>query len=455
MSARVLLAEDDASLRFVLAQALAKEGYDVRPTSSVATLAKWVREGEGDLVLSDVFLGDACVFDELPNMRLARPNLPVIVMSAQSTVATALKAAGAGAYEYVPKPFDLDELLAVIRRASTGAANIKPNRVQQGEDALPLVGRSPAMQEVYRTLARVARSDLPVLITGESGVGKASLARVVHDYSNRARAPFVAASLAGLQAGDVDRVLFAEGGAFARASGGTILLEDVDDASPEAQARLAGVFNSDAPQGKRPRLLAASRQDLASLVQRGAFRSDLFYRLNVVNIRLPPLRERLEDVEDLAKTLLARAHREGLPEKGLDASALKRLKRHAFPGNVRELDNILRGAAAVSAASTISAADLEPHLKAAPAAQASASNTEDFDHALRAWLDQEFLGAAPGLPSSGLHERLLAEVERVLISRTLEAVRGNQIRAASVLGINRNTLRKKIHELGIATGRGD
>ncbi|HEX8899979.1 sigma 54-interacting transcriptional regulator [Vitreimonas sp.] len=459
MSARILLADDDASLRFVLSQALGKEGYNVRATGNVATLSKWVREGEGDLVLSDVYMGDECVFDALPSMRIARPNLPVIVMSAQSTVSTALSAAGAGAYDYVPKPFDLDDLMAAVRRALTGGPDAK-TRAQgakaEKEEKLPLIGRAPAMQEVYRVMARVAGTDLTVLVEGESGTGKERVARAIHDHSRRASGPFVIVSLAGAAPAQIDRELFGPDGKFQQARNGTLFLEDVDELPSDAQTRLAGLLHSDDP-NERPnvRLIAAAQRSLSSLARQGSFRQDLFYRLNVVSIRLPPLRERLEDVGDLARAFLVRAKREGLPDKQLDSSAIERLKAYDFPGNVRELENLLRRAAALSPASVITAREIGNELGNAAKEQAAEESGEGFEAAVSRRLASEFAAASPDLPEAGLYDRLLAEVERPLIEQALHATRGNQIRAAAVLGINRNTLRKKIQTLGIKTGRGD
>lgn len=462
MSARILLADDDSSLRFVLSQALGKEGYAVRATGNVATLAKWVRDGEGDLVLSDVYMGDDCVFDALPAMRAARPNLPVIVMSAQSTVNTALSAAGAGAYDYVPKPFDLDALMAAVRRALSGGPDAKA-RAQaskaEKEERLPIIGRSAAMQDVYRVMARVAGSDLTVLVEGESGGGKERVARAIHEHSRRAAGPFVNLSLAGVGAAQLDRDLYGADGAFARARNGTLFLEDVDELTSEAQTRLAGLLHSDEA-GVRPnvRLIVAAQRSLAGLVQQGAFRQDLFYQLNVVPIRLPPLRERAEDIGDLARAFLVRAKREGLPEKTLDASAIKRLEAHDFPGNVRELENLLRRAAALSPGPVITAREIEQELAGhhgVAAATNAPGGAGGFAQAVEERLAQEFASAGAALPPPGLYERFLAEVERPLIQHALAATRGNQIKAAAVLGINRNTLRKKIQVLGIRTGRGD
>jgi two-component system nitrogen regulation response regulator GlnG len=424
----------------------------------VATLSKWVRDGEGDLVLSDVYMGDECVFDALPGMRLARPNLPVIVMSAQSTVATALSAAGAGAYDYVPKPFDLDELLGAVKRALAGGPDAR-TRAQatkaEREERLPLTGRSPAMQEVYRIVARVAGADLTVLIEGESGVGKERVARAIHDHSRRATGPFVTVSLAGAASAQIESELFGASGKLAQAKGGTLFLENIDDLSAEAQTRLAGLLHAQEPDTKTDaRLIVAAQRNLSTLVRQGSFRQDLFYRLNVISIRIPPLRERLDDVGDLARAFLVRAKREGLPEKTIDAGAIERLKTHAFPGNVRELENLLRRAAALSPAPVITAREVARELgQSAP--QEAADGPDEFQAALERRLSSEFAAAGPGLPAPGLYDRLLAEVERPLIEQALRATRGNQIRAAAVLGINRNTLRKKIQLLGVPTGRGD
>ncbi|HVY85696.1 MAG TPA: sigma-54 dependent transcriptional regulator [Caulobacterales bacterium] len=460
MSANILLADDDASLRFVLSQALSKEGYQVRATGNVATLAKWVREGEGDLVLSDVYMGDECVFDALPSLRASRPQLPVIVMSAQSTVTTALSAAGAGAYDYIPKPFDLDDLMGAVKRALSRGPDAK-SRAQankaEKEERLPLIGRSPAMQEVYRIMARVTGTDLTVLIEGESGTGKERVARALHEFSRRASAPFVMISLAGATSARLESDLFGPNGKLAEAQGGTLFLEDVDDLPAEAQTRLVGLLQSSDPNARpNVRLIAAARRNLGALSRQGQFRQDLFYRLNVVTIQLPPLRERLDDIGDLARAFLVRARREGLPEKTLDASAIERLKAHDFPGNVRELENLLKRVVALSPVAVITAREIERELGAVRAAMgAPPEEDETFEDIVSRRLSGIFAAAGPELPAPGLYDRVLADVERPLINQALQATKGNQIRAAAVLGINRNTLRKKIQTLGIRTGRSD
>ncbi len=457
MSARVLLADDDASLRYVLSQALSKQGYQVRATSNVSTLAKWVKEGEGDIVLSDVYMGEECVFDALPDIRIARPNLPVILMSAQATVSTALSAASVGAYDYLPKPFDLDELMHALRRGLSGpdAKTRAQASKAEKEEKLPLIGRSAAMQEVYRVMARVAGSDLTVLVEGETGAGKERVARAIHDHSRRAKGPFVTLSLAAIGASQMDSEFFSEKGKFAQARRGTLFLEDVDEMPTEAQLRFVARLSDDAEQTD-VRMIVAAQRSLATLVRAGAFRQDLFYRLNVVTVRLPPLRERLEDIGDLARAFLLRAKREGLPEKIIDSAAVERLKTHPFPGNVRELENMLRRASALSPAAVITERDILVQLQENDAAAAGAADLDQsFEAAVLRRLAGEFGASGTSLPAAGLYDRILAELERPLILQMLKLTGGNQVKAAAVLGINRNTLRKRIQSLGLSSGKGD
>jgi two-component system, NtrC family, nitrogen regulation response regulator GlnG len=456
MNLRVLLADDDASLRFVLSQALSKEGFQVRATSNVATLLRWVKEGEGDVVLSDVYMGDESVFDALPAMRTARPDLPFIVMSAQSTVATALSAAQAGAFDYLPKPFDLDALIAMVRRACERTPDPRARaaaKLAGRNENLPLIGKSAPMQEVYRILARAARTDLPVLIEGESGTGKARVARALHDHSARAAGPFLALSLAGASATELDAELFSADGKLAQARGGTLLLKDLDALPPETQVRLAGRLPSqDDDQRPQTRVLASAQRSLAALTRESGFRVDLLNRLNVLTLRIPPLRERMDDLPDLARSFLLRAKREGLPEKMLSAAAVTRLQQHEFPGNVRELENVLRRAAALAAGAVISPQDIEGLLERTKPARAEPGRQAGGVAEL---IEDEFAEARPGTPEPGLYDRLLARLEAPLIQRTLAATGGNQIRAAAILGINRNTLRKKIQAQGLGAGSDD
>jgi two-component system nitrogen regulation response regulator GlnG len=460
---KILIADDDASIRLVLSSAFGRLGYQVRATGNATTLLKWVADGDGDLVITDVLMPDGNVFEVLPRIRKARPKLPVIVMSAQNTLLTAVNAAEIGAFDYIPKPFDLDDMTAVAARALARPADRDAAQAQARaarDDALPLIGRSAAMQDLYRTVARLVGAELTVLILGESGSGKELVARALHDLGRRRDGRFVAVNLAAVPRERVDRELFGNGegdlGKLIDADGGTLFLDEIGDMPLDAQTRLLRVFDGADPAvnpktGRKPsvRVIAATNRDLRALIVQGLFREDLFFRLNVAPVRLPALRERVEDVPDLARAFLLRAHREGLPAKTIDRGAVERLKTHAWPGNVRELENLIRRICALYAEETISARIVDRELSEPPALASAADGPATLAAAIEAHLTSYFAAAPDGLPAPGLHDRVMDEVERPLISITLGATRGNQLRAAEILGLNRNTLRKRIRDLGI------
>jgi two-component system nitrogen regulation response regulator GlnG len=474
----VLVADDDRSIRTVLTQALGRSGYQVRSTGNAATLWRWVEDGEGDLVITDVVMPDENGLDLIPRIKRVRPELRVVVMSAQSTLITAVKATQRGAFEYLPKPFDLKELLAVVGRALAAPVDIavaSPDP-HDGDERLPLIGRSPAMQEIYRTIARLTTADLTVMINGESGTGKELVARALHDYGKRRSGPFVAINMAAIPRELIESELFGhERGAFTgatnrnlgrfeQAAGGTLFLDEIGDMPPEAQTRLLRVLQEGeftTVGGRQPiranvRIIAATHRDLRAAIRQGQFREDLFYRLNVVPVRLPPLRERTEDIPPLARHFLDRAREDGLPAKSLDQGALDRLRRHQWPGNVRELENLMRRLAALCPQETITAEVVENELsEATPIAEAPpVAGPEPLARAVERHIRQFLSAHDDGLASSDIYDRVIAEVERPLIQMTLAATRGNQIKAASMLGLNRNTLRKKIRDLEIPVVRG-
>src|SRR5881628_1923789 len=335
----ILVADDDTAIRTVLNQALSRAGYEVRLTGNAATLWRWVSQGEGDLVITDVVMPDENAFDLLPRIKKMRPNLPVIVMSAQNTFMTAIRASERGAYEYLPKPFDLKELITIVGRALSEPKE-RTREPAKVEDlgAIPLIGRSPAMQEIYRVMARLMATDLTVMIFGESGTGKELVARALHDYGKRRKGPFVALNMAAIPRELIESELFGHergaftgavqrsAGKFEQASGGTLFLDEIGDMPPEAQTRLLRVLQEGeytTVGGRTPikanvRIIAATHRDLRNSIRLGQFREDLFYRLNVVPIRLPPLRERTEDIPLLARHFLERARDDGLPVKALD-----------------------------------------------------------------------------------------------------------------------------------------
>ncbi len=468
VSKKILIADDDSSIRLVLSQAFTRLGYQVRATGNAATLLKWVTEGEGDLVVTDVVMPDENVFDVLPRIKKQRPRLPVIVMSAQNNLITAVNAAEVGAFEYIPKPFDLDDMTAAARRALARPADTEASKAQARavrDDRLPLIGRSAPMQEVYRTIARLVGADLTVLITGESGTGKELVARALHDMGRRRDGKFVVINLAATPRERVETELFGkedgDAGKLAEADGGTLFLDEIGDMPLDAQTRLLRVIDGSEPAlnprtGRRPnvRVIAATNRDLRALIQQGLFREDLFFRLNVAPLRLPPLRDRSEDIPDLARAFLLRANREGLPSKTIDASALDRLKLHAWPGNVRELENLVRRICALYGEDLITARIIEKELADQQPVVAGQEGPATLAQLVEQKLSSYFADQPDGIPPVGLYDRVLEEVERPLIQLTLSATRGNQVRAAEILGLNRNTLRKKIQDLGVEMARG-
>ncbi len=328
MDGTVLLADDDRTIRTVLTQALTRAGCRVHATASLATLMRWVEEGKGDLVISDVVMPDGNGLELLPRIGRERPGLPVIVISAQNTIVTAIQAAEARAFDYLPKPFDLPDLMKRAARALEQRRRGPQARAEppspEGDD-LPLVGRTAVMQALYRLVARVMNTDLPALITGESGTGKSLVAAALHDFSDRRARPFVVAGLAELDAPDGPAAV------MARARGGTVLLDEVADCPAEVQARLVRVLDA-LPGDGAPRIIATSQTDLQAAISSGRFRQDLYYRLAGVTIAVPPLRERLDDIPALADHFLARAMREGAPPRRLSAEARAAIRAHSWPG---------------------------------------------------------------------------------------------------------------------------
>jgi two-component system, NtrC family, nitrogen regulation response regulator GlnG len=468
--AKILLVDDDPSIRIVVSEALRRDGHDVRTAASVAEQVAVLAQYTPDLLITDVVLPDGNGLDMVPSILSRRPDLPIIVLSAQNTLTTAVRATERGAFDYLPKPFDLDEL---SRAVHDGLARRGQNDdVKPATDGdLPLIGRSPAMQDVYRMIARIVATDLSVLILGESGTGKELVARALHDLGARQSKPFVAVNMAAIPRELIEAELFGHergaftgavqrsAGRFEQAAGGTLFLDEIGDMPMEAQTRLLRVLQSGeftAVGGAKPvavdvRIIAATHKNLPERIQIGEFREDLYYRLNVVPIALPPLRQRGDDVGLLAQSFLERAAIEGLPRKRLDPAAITQLSRHSWPGNVRELENLMRRLAAISRDPVIGAGAIAAQL--GEPNKGGESPAETLTQAVERYLARYFVEFGGDLPPAGLYDRILADVERPLIVATLAAVRGNQLRAADLLGINRNTLRKKMTDLGIETRR--
>ncbi len=471
----ILIADDDAAIRTVLNQAMARAGYSPRTTGNAATLWRWVSEGQGDVVITDVVMPDENAFDLIPRIKKARPDLPIVVMSAQNTLMTAIAAAEKGAFEYLPKPFDIAEIVSVVGRALAEPTRKRPRPADNGAEELPVIGRSGAMQEIYRVLARLTQTDLTVMIQGESGTGKELIARVLHEHGKRRNGPFVALNMAAIPRELIESELFGhEKGAFTgaqartqgrfeQAEGGTLFLDEIGDMPMEAQTRLLRVLQEGeyTTVGGRTaiktdvRIVAATHRDLRTQIQQGLFREDLYYRLNVVPLRLPPLRERLDDIGDLVRHFLRQTEKEGLGQREIASAAIDRMRRYPWPGNVRELENFMRRIVALHPEETISVDIVESELADLTAApEPDAGSPKDLAEMVERYLAEHFAGYGKDLPPPGLYRRVVRQVEMPLITAALTATRGNQIKAAELLGLNRNTLREKIQSLDIKVFRG-
>ncbi|MGH1329520.1 MAG: response regulator [Paracoccaceae bacterium] len=454
MDGTVLVADDDRTIRTVLTQALTRAGCKVHATSSLVTLMRWVEEGKGELVISDVMMPDGNGLEALPKIAELRPGLPVIVISAQNTIMTAIQAAEAEAFDYLPKPFDLPDLmkranraLEVKRRATPAPSTARGPSEGAAQDDLPLVGRTPAMQALYRLVARVMNTDLPVLITGESGTGKSLIARAIHDFSDRRNLPFVVASAADLDTMDGPATI------LSRAKNGSILFDEVGDLDEEAQARIVRMLDSFTDNA--PRIMATSQSDLSNRLEEGAFRQDLFYRLGGVTLHVPSLRERVDDIPLLAEHFLGRSERDGLSARRFSEEAMDLVRAYSWPGNVRQLENTIRRLMVTSSEEMISRAEAEAVLGNQPAMEPlqTGGGGEKLNASVAKHLRRYFDLHGGVLPPPGLYQRILREVEMPLIEIALDAVGGNQAKCADLLGINRNTLRKKITELDIQVTR--
>jgi len=450
MDGTILVADDDRTIRTVLTQALTRAGARVHATSSLTTLMRWVGEGKGDVVISDVVMPDGNGLEMLPRIAELRPGMPVIVISAQNTIMTAIQAAEAEAYDYLPKPFDLPDLMKRTAKALEQRARPRAGLAdapQERPEDLPLVGRTPVMQALYRLVARVMNTDLPVLISGESGTGKSLIARTIHDFSDRRSLPFIT-----VNAGDLTDI---EGPArvLARVRGGTLLIDAIGDIDEDIQARIVRMMDN--PGDHAPRFMSTSQGDLSADMQAGKVRADLYYRLSGAAIQVPALRQRVDDIALLCAHFLARAERDGASPRWLSPQATELFRAYSWPGNVRQLENNLRRLELTSRAPEITRAEAEAVLGGQPQIEVSQSETgtDKLATSVARHLRRYFDLHGNMLPPAGLYARILREFEAPLIEIALEATGGNQAKCADLLGINRNTLRKKITDLNIEVTR--
>ena len=460
MDGTILVADDDRTIRTVLTQALTRAGCKVRATGSIETLWRWIDEGNGDVVISDVNFPDGDGLEMLPAIKRKRNDLPVIIISAQNTVITAIKASELGAYDYLPKPFDLKKLLSKVNKAllnqGAGKSVIPHGGIVEPE--LPLIGSSPLMQDVYRFLARILHTDLSTIITGESGTGKDLLARAMHDLGPRSAMDFVRINISSSNIDKIEGTLVGgkEDLNISPASkGATIYFDEISEMSDEIQLQLLDLLRSDSVIDKKYRLISSSRLSLQNLISQGVIREDLFYRLNVVNINLPPLRDRIGDIPDLTKHFLQLSVMLGLPQKTISIKAMQLLQNAQWMGNIRELENFINRLVVLVSDDEISANHVEENLNLIPSMNSDDLDTSNgkLSSSVERHIKRYFDLHGETLPPPGLYNRIMKEIELPLIALSLSATRGNQIKTSELLGINRNTLRKKIKDLDIVVTR--
>lgn len=467
LNQQILVVEDDPAIAMIVCEALRPEAAEV---ISVATLAERDRQLAvrlPDLVITDVVLPDGDGLDSLPPL-LATSDIPVIVLSAQNTLDTAVRAADRGSYDYLPKPFDLGELTSSVRAAlGRRRGQTAVPVADSGPASYGLVGRAPAMQAVYRTIARLASNDLAVLVLGESGTGKELVARAIHATGLRRTGPFVAINMAAIPRDLIEAELFGhekgaftgavarKAGRFEQASGGTLFLDEIGDMPIEAQTRLLRVLQSSeySRVGGHEvlradvRIVAATHRDISQMVQDGQFREDLYYRLNVIPVVMPPLRERRSDIAALVEHFAGEAQVAGLPERRFTKAALARMAAHEWPGNVRELANFVQRLAVLARDTDVTVDDIEAIFGGGLNCEVAEAEGQAarIGAAVTAWADIALANDAPG----ALHDRLADIVDTALLRAVLAHQGGNQLATARLLGINRNTLRKRLSELGL------
>lgn len=465
-NSKVLIVEDDVSIGMVVSAALAAENIDTQICDTVSARDAALANGHFDLMLTDILLKDSDGLETLKDVMAAAPDMPVIIMSAQNTLETAVRASEIEAFEYFPKPFDLNDLVLAVKqgiekRRSTPAETID----SLSEANLPMIGRSVAMQDVYRMVARLLRNDLSVLISGESGTGKELVAEAVHSLGHRKTGPFVAVNMAAIPAELIEAELFGHEkgsftgavgqsiGRFEQAQGGTLFLDEIGDMPKHAQTRLLRALQSGVISrigGKASirldvRIVAATNQNLEELIAKGRFREDLFYRLNVVPINMPPLRDRTEDIGLLAQHFLLLAAKEGLPSRQIDEAAIALLMTMPWRGNIRELKNLIYRLALICREDVITEATVAQFVEPSQEAEVPIKGAS-FEAAVTQFLRDHRLR---GNSREKLYPRALEQFEIPLLQHVMRQVKGNQLKAAALLGINRNTLRKKLTDYGI------
>ena len=464
----IWIIDDDRSIRWVLEKALAREDLEFKSFASADEAMPALALGTPQMVISDIRMPGTSGLDLLQTLREKHPSLPVIIMTAYSDLESAVSAFQGGAFEYLPKPFDINHAVELIRRALAQSQR-KNAQTEEPAEAPDILGQAPSMQEVFRAIGRLSQSHATVLINGESGTGKELVARALHRHSPRADKPFVAINTAAIPKDLLESELFGhERGAFTgatatrrgrfeQAENGTLFLDEIGDMPAELQTRLLRVLsdgNYYRVGGHQPikanvRIIAATHQNLDDRVKQGLFREDLFHRLNVIRLRLPPLRERREDIPLLTKYFLQKSARElGVEQKTLSENTLQFLTAQDFPGNVRQLENLCHWLTVMTPSQQVEVADLPPEWRES-GEEVAASVTGDW----RASLTQQ-VALALQRGDQNILDTLTKQFESTLITQALQHTGGRRIEAATLLGMGRNTLTRKIQELGLDSDQG-
>jgi len=462
----VIIADDDRSLRMILAQALSRAGCKVRATGTLSTLWRWLEDGEGEVLVTDVMMPDGDTIELIPRIKKKRPDMPIIVMSAKNNLNTAMRANQFGAYQYLPKPFDLKDLISSVNTAiklrTNSSPELKDNLSSNDnhlEDNLPIVGSSPVMQNIYRILSKVINTDFNILIEGKSGTGKNLIAQVLHDFGTRRDKRFLSVNLSLMSLKELQDIFSKNFSSQSDKNIGTLFLDEISNANFEVQNFILSFLNkreSSEKNYQEVKIISSTRQDLKELIENGKFREDLFYRLNEVSILIPLLDERLGDIPELAAHFLKEFSKSGMEPKSLTKNSVELIKKKKWTGNVRELRNFIGRLSLVSNNEIIDEKITKHELSMITYEQTDLNTLEGskISKSLEIHLSHYFRSLGDSLPAPGLYQTVLKEVEIPLINLTLALCDGNQIKAANLLGINRNTLRKKIKDYDLVVTRG-
>ena len=466
MEGNVIIADDDRSLRMILAQALSRAGCKVRATGTLSTLWRWLEDGEGEVLVTDVMMPDGDTIELIPRIKKKRPDMPIIVMSAKNNLNTAMRANQFGAYQYLPKPFDLKDLISSVNTAiklrKSSSPELKDNLSSNDnhlEDNLPIVGSSPVMQNIYRILSKVINTDFNILIEGKSGTGKNLIAQVLHDFGTRRDKRFLSVNLSLMSLKELQDIFSKNFSNQSDKNIGTLFLDEISNANFEVQNFILSFLNKRESSEKNyqdVKIISSSRKDLKELIENGKFREDLFYRLNEVSILIPLLDERLGDIPELAAHFLKEFSKSGMEPKSLTKNSVELIKKKKWTGNVRELRNFIGRLSLVSNNEIIDEKITKHELSMITHQETDLNTLEGskISKSLEIHLSHYFRSLGDSLPAPGLYQTVLKEVEIPLINLTLALCDGNQIKAANLLGINRNTLRKKIKDYDLVVTRG-